>query len=99
MTLTYEPLREEHADLLHPALTDPRVYAFIAGPFPKTLEQLRARFKRMAAGPAPGSPDEEWLNFLVRCDGVPVGRIEASRIGVRAEVGKPTFPQKAPSQS
>lgn len=59
------PLRPSHARTLWPVLSDSRLYAFIPGPAPASVSELRERFERYARGPAPGV-DEEWQNWGLR---------------------------------
>lgn len=75
--LWLEPLREEHAELLLPVLSDPRLHAFIGGR-PDTLAELRARYRRMLAG-AP-DPRVSWCNWAARwrADGQPVATLQAT---------------------
>jgi RimJ/RimL family protein N-acetyltransferase len=56
-----EPLRPEHADELAPVLDDVSLHRFIGGE-PLGVEELRARFERLARG----HPTDHWLNWLVR---------------------------------
>jgi RimJ/RimL family protein N-acetyltransferase len=83
--LTLLSLGAEHADELVGVLGDPALHSFIGGR-PETLEQLRARYARWAAG----SPDPEvrWLNWAIRFDeaGRLVGTVQATVTGTRAEV-------------
>jgi RimJ/RimL family protein N-acetyltransferase len=58
-------------------LVDERLYTFIGGPL-ESLDEVRARYERLAAGS--GKPDEVWLNWIVRrrFDSQPVGTMQAT---------------------
>ena len=86
--LLYEPLMRSHALELCGALTDPRVYEYIPGPNPSTLDELYADFGDRVAGPPPEWQEEKWWNYAVRerGSGRAVGRLEAMIIEGRAEV-------------
>ena len=83
--LTVEPLRPEHAEELHAALSDPAVHRFVGTSGPWTVAAVRSRLERVAAGPPAGSP-EVWLNFAVRREARLVGRLESTVHGELAEV-------------
>jgi RimJ/RimL family protein N-acetyltransferase len=54
------------------------VYEHIEPALPSHAE-FRRRLERALAGPGPGRPGEQWLNFLVRdASGAMVGRLEAT---------------------
>ncbi len=76
--LDLEPLRVEHAEEMAPLLDDPELHRFIGGE-PARLEQLRERYRRMAAGRSPDGR-QVWLNWVLRRrgDGVPVGTVQAT---------------------
>lgn len=76
--LVLEPLAVHHADEMAPVLGDPRLYRYIGGE-PPTLDELRARYAHLAAGPAPFH-QESWLNWIVRRvrDGQAVGYVQAT---------------------
>jgi RimJ/RimL family protein N-acetyltransferase len=84
--LTLLPLGAEHADELVGVLGDPALHTFIGGR-PETLDELRGRYARWAAG----SPDPEvrWLNWAIRFDAAKrlVGTVQATVTGPRARVG------------
>ncbi len=86
--LTIEPLAHEHAEELVAALDHESVGAFIGGPDVTTVEAMHERIDRLATGPGPEWPDEQWWNFAVRrsADGAMVGRLEATTYGDWAEV-------------
>ena len=83
--LTLLPLAVEHADELVGVLGDPALHTFIGGR-PETVEELRARYARWAAGSP--NPGERWLNWAIRFDDVNhlVGTVQATVTGTRAEV-------------
>ena len=62
--LHLEPLQVEHAEEMLPVLAAPELYAFIGGT-PPTLDELRARYRQMVAGP-PAGPSVGWLNWVLR---------------------------------
>ncbi|MEW2357754.1 GNAT family N-acetyltransferase [Spirillospora sp. NPDC029432] len=76
--LTLEPLGAHHADEMAEVLGDPRLHRYTGGE-PLSLDELRARYARLAAGPAPFH-QEQWLNWIVRRrrDGQPVGTVQAT---------------------
>ncbi|MDX3382421.1 GNAT family N-acetyltransferase [Streptomyces niveiscabiei] len=81
------PLRVEYAEEMAGVLADPALYEFIGGG-PGTVEEVRARYERLAAG-AP-EPGVSWLNWVVRLgeEGCLVGTVQATVVdaGPRAEV-------------
>lgn len=76
--LVLEPLAVHHADEMAPVLDDERLHRFIGGE-PLTPAELRARYERLVAGPAPFH-QESWLNWIVRRarDGQAVGYVQAT---------------------
>jgi RimJ/RimL family protein N-acetyltransferase len=83
--LDLEPIRADHADEAHPWLSDDRIHAFTGGT-PPSLEELRARFARQAAGHSPDGM-EGWLNWMVRHrTGRMVGSVQATLTRGRAGV-------------
>ncbi|WP_141583879.1 GNAT family N-acetyltransferase [Actinomadura sp. WMMA1423] len=76
--LVLEPLEVHHAEEMAPVLDDPRLHRYIGGE-PLTLDELRARYAHLAAGPAPFH-QEYWLNWIVRRvrDGQAVGYVQAT---------------------
>ncbi|NVI89874.1 GNAT family N-acetyltransferase [Actinomadura sp. BRA 177] len=76
--LVLEPLAVHHADEMAPVLDDPRLHRHIGGE-PLTLDELRARYAHLVAGPAPFH-QEGWLNWIVRRvrDGQAVGYVQAT---------------------
>jgi RimJ/RimL family protein N-acetyltransferase len=75
--LLLTPLRAADADELVEVLADPRLHEFTGGR-PGTLEELRARYAAMTAGP--DRPGELWRNWVVRrrADDRPVGTVQAT---------------------
>jgi RimJ/RimL family protein N-acetyltransferase len=75
--LWLEPLTEGHADQLAEVLSDQALHTFIGGR-PDTLEELRARYRRITAG----SPDPQvsWCNWavLLKPGRQPVGTLQAT---------------------
>jgi RimJ/RimL family protein N-acetyltransferase len=72
-----------------PVLVDERLYTFIGGPL-ESLDEVRARYKRLAAGSV--KPDEVWLNWTARrrSDSQLVGAMQATlrrgQVGWRADI-------------
>ncbi|HXP18155.1 MAG TPA: GNAT family N-acetyltransferase [Streptosporangiaceae bacterium] len=75
--LELAPLRESDAAEMAGVLGDPRLHEFTGGS-PATADQLRDRFRRLAAGS--GRPDEIWLNWIVRlrATGTAIGTVQAT---------------------
>lgn len=61
--LSLVPQRVEHAREMAAVLSDPALHTFIGGE-PATVGELRARYARMAAGPADAA--ESWCNWVIR---------------------------------
>jgi RimJ/RimL family protein N-acetyltransferase len=78
--LGLEPLRVGHAEEMAGLLDDVRLYEFTGGE-PPTPDQLRDRYARQVAGIGRG-----WLNWIVRCQGVVVGTVQATLEDGVAEV-------------
>ncbi|MEV4613848.1 GNAT family N-acetyltransferase [Kitasatospora sp. NPDC049258] len=79
------PLREEHAEEMAAVLADPALYTFTGGA-PDTPAELRARYRRLAAGsPEPGT---SWHNWVVRLrtEGCLTGYVQATVTGRTAEL-------------
>lgn len=76
--LVLEPLAVQHADEMAPVLDDRRLHRYIGGE-PLTVDELRARYEHLAAGPAPFH-QEYWLTWIVRRvrDGQAVGYVQAT---------------------
>ena len=67
----------EHAVGLFAALSDERTYAFLDERPPASVEAVRDRIVRLAAGAPPGS-GETWLNWTVFDGGTIVGYTQAT---------------------
>ncbi|XVQ08791.1 GNAT family N-acetyltransferase [Spirillospora sp. CA-255316] len=76
--LRLEPLAVHHAEEMADVLGDPRLHRYIGGA-PLTLEELRARYEHLVAGPSLFH-QEQWLNWIVRRrrDGRAVGTVQAT---------------------
>ena len=63
-TVALAPQHPDHAEGLHQALADPRIYTYLDGGPPRSLIEVRDRIERLAVG---GPPDgsEIWLNWTV----------------------------------
>jgi RimJ/RimL family protein N-acetyltransferase len=75
--LSLEPLRADDAECMVDVVVDERLYTFIGARL-KSLDEVRASYKRLAAGS--GKPDEVWLNWIARrrSDSKPVGTMQAT---------------------
>lgn len=77
-SLTLSPLRPDDAAEMVRVLSDERLYSFTGGR-PPTVDELRARYERLAVGhSADGS--QEWRNWIVRRrrGGRAVGTVQAT---------------------
>ena len=76
--LTLTPLDPDDADAMVDVLGDERMHEFTGG-HPLALEELRSRYRRLAAGRS-ADRTELWLNWIVRTldDGRPVGAMQAT---------------------
>ena len=76
--LDLAPLRPEDADEMVAVLGDERLYAFVGGQ-PPTLDELRARYRRLAVGHS-ADAREDWHNWIVRQrrDGRAIGTVQAT---------------------
>ncbi|KJY35466.1 acetyltransferase [Streptomyces sp. NRRL S-444] len=76
--LSLEPLRTEHASEAFPLFDDARLHTWTGGE-PSSLEELRARYARQAAGRSPDG-SQGWLNWMLRRteDGLLVGTVQAT---------------------
>lgn len=76
--LALTPLRAEDADAMFDLYADARMYAFTGDPTP-TIEDLRARYERLAVGRS-ADGRQQWWNWIVRRleDGAPVGAMQAT---------------------
>ncbi|MBM7783583.1 GNAT family N-acetyltransferase [Tenggerimyces flavus] len=79
------PLVVEYAEEMAVVLSDPALHAFIGGS-PDTVENLRARYRRMIEG----SPEAEvsWLNWVIRLrdEDCLTGTVQATVTGSEAEI-------------
>jgi RimJ/RimL family protein N-acetyltransferase/predicted N-acetyltransferase YhbS len=82
------PLSPTDADEMVHVLGDERLYAFIGGR-PPSLDELRSRYERLAAGRS-ADGTEEWHNWIIRlrADGRAVGAAQATirEAGTTADV-------------
>ena len=71
------PLVERDADAMFQVLDDPQMHEFTGGA-PLTLDELRERYRWLAAGRSPDG-SELWFNWIVRLpDDAPVGVVQAT---------------------
>jgi RimJ/RimL family protein N-acetyltransferase len=84
--LLLTPSLPEHAEELFSVLNDERLHRFTGGA-PLTLEELRARYEKLASRRSPDGA-ELWLNWTIyrRSDPAALGRVEATVSGPRAWV-------------
>lgn len=77
--LSLEPLVAAHADLLHPALRDPRIYRWIDAGAPADLAELRSKWRRNETRLSPDQR-EAWLNWAIRLApaGAYIGKLDAT---------------------
>jgi RimJ/RimL family protein N-acetyltransferase len=76
VNLRLDPLEvSDAAEMVH-VLSDPELYAVIGGE-PPTLAELTQRYRRQVVGRS-ADGREEWLNWVVRVDGVAVGFVQAT---------------------
>jgi RimJ/RimL family protein N-acetyltransferase len=82
--LTMRPLVVEDAEEMVIVLADPALHEFTGG-VPATLDELRDRYTTWVEGS--GSPDELWLNWIVRRgpEEVAVGAVQATVMNPTAE--------------
>jgi RimJ/RimL family protein N-acetyltransferase len=75
--LSLVALQVEDAEEMAGVLGDRRLHEFIGGQ-PATIDGLRDRYARFAAGSP--DPDEVWLNWIVRrrSDAQPIGTVQAT---------------------
>ena len=81
--LSLDDLRVDDAEAMVDVLSAPAIYQFTGGT-PPSLPELRARYEAQVAGS--GALDEEWRNWIVRIDGVPVGFVQATVTRPRADL-------------
>ncbi len=89
-----EPLRPDHASAMFAGLADAAGYRFLPVEPPVSLEALRSRYDRLAAG-APSGSGERWLNWVIRnrASGALVGYSQATIRCQAAEIGYHIFPR------
>lgn len=80
--LQLRPLRADDADDLVAIFSDPSVGRYIGGTM--TADVLRGRFERMPAGSP--TPDEIWLSWTVRLEGVTIGLVQATVEGTGVDL-------------
>jgi RimJ/RimL family protein N-acetyltransferase len=74
--LRLDPLQEDDAAEMAGVLADPALHTYIGGE-PDDVDRLRARYRRMLAGPR--DPAESWLNWIVRDGtGSAIGTVQAT---------------------
>lgn len=74
--LALEPQSPAHAEEMAPVLADPALHRFTGG-VPATVDELRERYARQAAGRSPDGR-ARWLNWIVRQESDVVGHVQAT---------------------
>ncbi|WP_371503385.1 GNAT family N-acetyltransferase [Kitasatospora sp. NBC_00374] len=79
------PLRVDHAEEMAAVLADPALHTYTGGA-PDSPEELRARYRRLAAGSP--EPETTWHNWVIhlREDGCLAGYVQATVTGRTAEL-------------
>ncbi|NVB36541.1 GNAT family N-acetyltransferase [Pseudenhygromyxa sp. WMMC2535] len=62
--LRCEPVEEHHAESMFSVLSDPRIYTYLPGKPPASLEDLRRRYAFLSGGRSPDG-SEYWLNWIL----------------------------------
>ena len=77
--LRCEPLSASHADAMYPLLKNEQIYTYLPEEPPNSVEELRSRYKFLAAGKSPDGA-EHWLNWILflRRTGEPIGFFQAT---------------------
>ncbi len=78
--LRLEPTRAHHASLVYDQVTDERLWTFFPALRPKSIEELRALYRRWERGNPYANRDEEWENWIcfLRDSETPVGGMQAT---------------------
>lgn len=78
--LRLEPTRAYHAPLVYDQITDERLWTFFPALRPKSIEELRALYRRWERGNPYANRDEEWENWIcfLRDTETPVGGMQAT---------------------
>jgi len=77
--LRCEPLTTAHAEAMYPILIDERIYTYLPGQAPASVDALRKRYQFLSAGKSPDGT-EHWLNWMLfkRDTGEPIGFFQAT---------------------
>jgi RimJ/RimL family protein N-acetyltransferase len=78
------PLRASDADEMFDVLNDSRLHEFTGGT-PASLDDLRARYRSLAAGLSPDG-SEAWLNWIIWAGERAIGFVQAGVMGGNANV-------------
>lgn len=91
--LLLEPLTAAHARAFYEPLMDERIYRFIPGGAPASLQALADRYKLLASRRSPDG-SQAWLNWAVRlrANHEYVGRVEATVHNGKADIAYVFFP-------
>ena len=75
--LVLEPLTVAHAPAMFALLSDPSIYTYLDFGPPPSLEHLQRVYAQLETRRSPDGT-EEWLNWIVLCDGAPIGLVQAT---------------------
>jgi len=75
--LLLEPLTVAHAPAMFALLSDPAIYTYLDYGPPASLEHVQRVYAQLETRRSPDG-SEEWLNWIVVRDGVPIGVVQAT---------------------
>ena len=75
--LVLEPLSVAHAPAMFALLSDPTIYTYLDYGPPSSLEHVERGYAQLETRRSPDGL-EEWLNWIVTRDGVPIGFVQAT---------------------
>jgi len=75
--LSLEPLTVAHAPAMFALLGDPAIYTYLDYGPPASLEHLQRVYAQLETRRSPDG-GEEWLNWVVLHEGVPIGVVQAT---------------------
>ena len=75
--LTLEPLTVAHAPAMFEVLCDPALYTYLDYGPPASLERVQQVYAQLETRRSPDG-SEEWLNWIIVRDGVPIGLVQAT---------------------
>lgn len=83
--LTLEPLVVAHAPAMFDVLRDPLIYEYLDFGPPPSLDHLQRVYATLERRVSPDG-NEQWLNWIVMRDGVPIGVVQATIREAETEV-------------